>query len=249
MEKPWFHLDVVPAEGGVVNLSRQEAKHAAGSRRLGPGDQVVVFDGQGTLAEGRITDQRDHAGNLKIALGPSRTMPDPSPHVELCASLPKGDRLSTMLDMATQAGMAVFRPLECEWSVRKASGMRSDQSERWRRIFLEACKQSGQAWLPQIASPVDPITAARAAREQGRIVLAAQQGGVPISEVVSDGPASVTILVGPEGGFSERELHGLGEAGARFVSLGHAIFRVEAAAAMAVWAVQSAHSMDDRSEL
>ena len=228
-----------------MNLSRQEARHAAGSRRLGPGDLVVVFDGQGTLAEGRITEHRDQAGNLEIELGPARTMPEPSPQIELCASLPKGDRLSTMLDMATQAGMAVFRPLECEWSVRKASGMRSDQGERWRRIFLEACKQSGQAWLPTIASPLDPITAARSAREEGRVVLAAQQGGVPINEAVSDGPSLVTILVGPEGGFSERELHALGEAEARFVSLGRAIFRVEAAAAMAVWAVQSAHSSGD----
>ena len=244
MVKPWFHLEVVPAGGGLVQLSRQEARHAAGSRRLGPGDLVVVFDGRGTLAEGRISDQRDHAGNLEIELGPAHTLPEPSPRIELCASLPKGDRLSTMLDMATQAGMGSFRPLECEWSVRKASGMRSDQGERWQRIFLEACKQSGQAWLPRIASPLDPITVARTARDEGQLVLAAQQGGVPINEAVPDDLDAVTILIGPEGGFSERELHGLGEAEARFVSLGRAIFRVEAAAAMAVWAVQSARTSE-----
>ncbi|MCH2161219.1 MAG: 16S rRNA (uracil(1498)-N(3))-methyltransferase [Phycisphaerales bacterium] len=240
MVKPWFHLEIVPAGGGVVHLSRQEARHAAGSRRLGPGDLVVVFDGRGSLAEGRISDERDQSGNLEIEIGPAQTLPEPSPRIELCASLPKGDRLATMLDMATQAGMAVFRPLECEWSVRKASGMRSDQGERWQRIFLEACKQSGQAWLPHVASPLDPVTAARSARDQGHLVLAAQQGGVPINEAVPGDVESVTVLIGPEGGFSERELHGLGEAESRFVSLGRSIFRVEAAAAMAVWAIQSA---------
>ena len=220
--------------GGQVLLPKQEARHASGSRRLGPGDQVVLFDGHGVVAGASITEYRDKDGNLEVLVEEVHTLERELPYVELCASLPKGDRLSTMLDMCTQAGMDAFRPLECEHSVIKASGMRSDRIERWGRIFIEACKQSARAWQPRLESPLDPVSAARSALEKGHVVLVAEKGGTPIVDVSKGTNTSTTILVGPEGGFSQKELGGLGEAGALFVSLGRAIYRIETAAVVSV---------------
>lgn len=240
MHGPWFHLEVIPDVGVVVALSRKETKHALGSRRLREGDGVVLFDGQGTRARGILVEERAGGHSLSIKIEARETVPPDTRHVELAASLPKGDRLATMLDMATQAGMNAFRPLECDESVVKASAMRSDRSERWARIMLEACKQSERAYAPSIASPLDPVLAARSAVAEGRAVLVAQQGGVPLHEAMRaiDGP--VSVLIGPEAGFSEEELRGLGEAEATFASLGRAIYRIETAAVVAVAAIKSA---------
>lgn len=234
MNRSWFHLEAVPAAGGTAFLPKHESRHAQGARRLSPGDHVTLFDGCGGVASAAITEQRDKDGNLEVLVQEYQSVPREKPYIELCASLPKGDRLSTMLEMCTQAGMDAFRPLECDRSVIKASNMRSDRTERWGRITLEACKQSARAWQPRLESPLDPMSAARTAREHGHVVFAAQKGGVPINEAMQDFGESVSILIGPEGGFSEEELRGLGEVEVRFVSLGRAIFRIEAAALVAV---------------
>ena len=99
-----------PADSAAL-LDAKEAKHAVGSRRLAPGDRVMLFDGFGTVAEAVLTGDRAAGGDLEVEVGTSRRVAPPSPRIELAASLPKGDRMSTMLDMATQVGMSAFRPL------------------------------------------------------------------------------------------------------------------------------------------
>ena len=246
MQRPWFHLEAVPEVGGVAILPRQEARHATGSRRLGPGDQAMLFDGQGTLAEASIAEDRDSEGNLQMRVKSVRTVAREQPYVELCASLPKGDRLATMLDMCTQAGMDAFRPLECARSVIKASAMRSDRSERWGRIFIEACKQSARPWQPTLAQPLDPVAAAQNALEAGHQVLVAEKGGTPIVEMPKQTTQNTTILVGPEGGFTQDELGGLGELGTRFISLGRSIYRIEAAAVVSVATIKMTEESNQR---
>jgi 16S rRNA (uracil1498-N3)-methyltransferase len=238
MNRPWFHLESVPAAGGSALLLKQEARHALGSRRLNSGDQVMLFDGCGGLANATITEHRDQEGNLTVEIQEVHTVQRETPFIELCASLPKGDRLSTMLDMCTQAGMDAFRPLECDRSVIKASNMRLDRTERWGRITLEACKQSARAWQPRLEAPLDPVSAARTALDNGHAVLVAQKGGSPIVEVASDIGETTSIFIGPEGGFSDEELRGLGKIGGRFVSLSRAIYRIETAAIVAVASVK-----------
>ena len=242
MVNAWFHMEALPATGGLVHLSRQEAKHATGARRLGVGDSITLFDGHGHLADARLTGQRDRDGNLEIEAEAMRKVDQPAHDIELAASLPKGDRLGTMLDMATQAGMSAFRPLECEWSVVKASAMRSDRTDRWQRIFLEACKQSAQAWLPRIEPSRDPVSVAKQSVAANRRVLVAHPGGVPIADALDGSFAGINLLIGPEGGFSSREQDELLAAGAVACSLGAPILRVETAAVVGVWAIRSALS-------
>ena len=240
MAHAWFHIQGIPPEGGAAFLPKQEARHALGARRLRPGDSVTLFDGAGTRATALITEHRDQAGNLELSVEKVEVVPLPTPHIELCASLPKGDRLSTMLDMCTQAGMHAFTPLECEWSVVKSSAMRANKMERWERIVLEACKQSGRVWAPTFGRSRDPRSATQSAMAAGRRVLIAQPGAAPLSEALSGWGKGVTMLVGPEGGFSPRELEELNDAGAVGVSLGEAILRVETAAVVGVWGIHAA---------
>lgn len=246
MAAPWFHVPQLPEPGGVALLDKKEAKHALGPRRLGEGDEVVVFDGRGSWAPARIGG-RDDRGDLELAVGPHERETPESPVIELAASLPKGDRLSTMLDMATQLGISGFTPLKCDFSVISLDRKRQDPSERWNRIMLEACKQSRRATLPGIGPESTPAEVIDRADEDGATVIVGDAtGGSPLES--GDQADRVVVLVGPEGGFSPSEDGLIRDAEAagrvRRVAIGRGVLRVETAATaiVAAWRASAGES-------
>ena len=246
MAAPWFHVPQLPEPGGVALLDKKEAKHALGPRRLGEGDEVVVFDGRGSWAPARIGG-RDERGDLELAVGPHERETPESPVIELAASLPKGDRLSTMLDMATQLGISGFTPLKCDFSVISLDRKRQDPSERWNRIMLEACKQSRRATLPGIGPESTPAEVIDRADEDGATVIVGDAtGGSPLES--GDQADRVVVLVGPEGGFSPSEERLIRDAEAagrvRRVAIGRGVLRVETAATaiVAAWRASAGES-------
>ena len=236
MAAPWFHLDPLP-ESGVVWLPKDEAKHATWARRLGEGDAVVLFDGRGTLACATLLGTRDRRGDVEARIDSIERHEPIAPRIELATALPKGDRLSTLLDMATQAGVDHLIPLRCEWGVVKPH---TDAPDRWQRIAIEASKQSRRAWVPTFGAPISIPQACRGG--EGVCVAIAQPGGLPIASSIEswssrDGagrsPSIVRVLIGPEGGFSPGELAAAEHAGAIRVSLSPHVLRIETAAVMA----------------
>ncbi len=248
MATPWFFVESIPDEG-VVSLPREEAKHATGARRLGAGDAIVLFDGVGTVATASLRGTRDRSGDVEARVDSIETHEAIAPRLEIATALPKGDRLSTLLDMATQAGVDHVIPLRCEWGVVKP---REAPPDRWQRIVVEAAKQSRRAWLPTFGPPMN-VSEASAARE-GLQVLIAHPGGASISEVcgvlgnAAGNPArnaagTIRVLIGPEGGFSEAELDAAEASGATRVSLSPHVLRVETAAVVAAAHVRGASAV------
>lgn len=232
MSPPWFFHEAPPAPGERALLAGDEARHAAGSRRLGEGDRLVLFDGRGTVAETVFAASR--RGEVEVEGLERRLHPPPVRRVVLASALPKGDRLSTMLNMATQLGVGAFRPLDCERGVVRP---REVHEQRWRRIAIEACKQSRRPWLPAIDPPARPADLLASLPTIEAEALFAHPGGVPLREVRV--PDHVLLLVGPEGGFTDEEVHAAAAAGddATLVSLGDSILRIETAAvALVSWA-------------
>jgi 16S rRNA (uracil1498-N3)-methyltransferase len=236
MPAAWFHVDSIPAVDSATLLDAKEAKHALGARRLAPGDQVVLFDGRGTTATAILTGNRASGGDLEVEVGASRPVPAPAPRIELAASLPKGDRMSTMLDMATQLGMSAFRPLHCDYSVITTDRTRRDPTDRWRRVMLEACKQSRRSWVPEILDAGTPAEVVADAQTRGAMVVMGDANGRPPDAIDFDA-AAVVVLVGPEGGFSPAEFKTLKERGVVPVRIGDGVLRVEAAAVSLVGAM------------
>lgn len=165
-----------------------------------------------------------------------------SPRIELAASLPKGDRLSTMLDMATQLGIASFTPLKCDFSVVTLERKRQDPTVRWNRIMLEACKQSRRASLPAIEEQATPTEVIERAATEGATIVVGDASGRPPAELFS-GVEHVVVLVGPEGGFSPAEESMLTEASdagrLHRIAIGRGVLRVEAAATAMLAAIRS----------
>lgn len=226
---PLFYCAPMPdVVGERITLRGDEAQHALGARRLQPGDDIGLFDGLGTAARAVVTavDRRRHT--LEAKLTDRERMPGPRPAVHLACALPKGDRAAVLLDMATQLGVARFTPLVCARSVVKPG---ANTGERLRRVCLEACKQSRRFYLPEISEPSSLREVARTA-PAGSLWVAHPAPGA--TALVGTLPNTLTLLIGPEGGFTEAEVQEAIAAGARAFTLGPAILRIETAALAAL---------------
>ncbi|MBI1302597.1 MAG: RsmE family RNA methyltransferase [Phycisphaera sp.] len=230
----WLHAPLIPAVGDTIALSREEARHALGARRLAAGDEVTLFDGHGSVADARITGERGRDGSIAVEVVARRTEPRPAPEVTIAFAVPKGDRLSTLLDLATQAGATRFVPIECARSVVDADKL--DRGERWHRILLESTKVAKRAWAPELAHGGALLEVAARERDRGAsLALAHTAGGTPILAWLAtlDAARPRTVFIGPEGGFEDAEVEAMRALGAATVSLGPHVMRVETAAVAA----------------
>ncbi|MCK5360916.1 MAG: 16S rRNA (uracil(1498)-N(3))-methyltransferase [Gammaproteobacteria bacterium] len=223
MSMPTFYLAEGFDEDSLITLSGKEAWHALGVRRLDKGDSIRVIDGRGSIALARV-ENLEGRNMASLSVGVVEHIPPQTPNIILATAIAKGDRQSTILDMATQLGISAWQPLQCHRSVTKLG---KNSYERWQRICLEACKQSGAAWLPQLLPVEKPEDVTRIACAQGREVLLAHPDGESMKGISS---ADTLLMVGPEGGFTDDEVKRIVAAGASKVSLGQNILRIEAAA-------------------
>jgi len=230
MAEPLFYSEHLADPGATLTLTGDEARHAAASRRLQVGETLWLFDGRGGLVRTTLLHVTARGRALDLRIEERRTEPPPKPAIHLACALPKGDRQNVLLDIATQLGMTLFTPLVCERSVVKPG---ANSIERWRRVCLEACKQSRRTYLPELRSPATPREVmARTARGTETVWVAHPSAkAVSVSSAIKqNASADVTILVGPEGGFMEEEVEQTTGAGAQQIALGPAILRIETAA-------------------
>ncbi len=236
----WLHVEVVPSTGTKAEIGRDEARHAFGARRLSAGDSVVLFDGAGSLAHARLTEERSRSGDFLVEVIETRLAPPLLPVTTIAFAVPKGDRLSTLLDMTTQAGVSRLIPVVCARSVVDAEKL--DRSARWQRILAEATKVSKRAWTPELLSGGALLEVAHAERARGAAIAVAHTAdAIDLASWRSTLPANTprTIFIGPEGGFEPSELRALRALGAAVVSLGPCVMRVETACVAAAIALRS----------
>ncbi len=214
-----------PAPGESITITGEEAAHAAKSKRLRPGDGLRVTDGAGLVCLAIV--ERTTKSTLELTIEAAELVPAIMPRVEVCSAAPKGQRLDKMLDMLGQTGAASWRPLATDLGVVEPGANKLARAER---IAVEALKQSGGGHAMQIEGEV-PFAEALEAPE-GTTVLIADASGANLSAEGGAGVGSaacVRLLVGPEGGFTERERALAESSGARAVRLGPRILRIETA--------------------
>jgi 16S rRNA (uracil1498-N3)-methyltransferase len=229
MTEPLFYSEQLAEPGATLLLTGDEARHAAAARRLHDGDTLWLFDGHGGIARATLRRIAARGRTLELRIEERRSEPPPRPALHLACALPKGDRQQVLLDMATQLGMTRFTPLDCARSVVRSG---ANSPARWRKICLEACKQSRRLYLPAIeASSTLPDVTRSAVAEASQVWLAHPAAqAVSITAAINQPVNDVTLLVGPEGGFTEAEMEQALAAGARPLMLGASILRIETAA-------------------
>jgi 16S rRNA (uracil1498-N3)-methyltransferase len=232
MAVPCFYCAAIPEAGATVDLSESESRHAAAARRLRSGHRVLLLDGRGGRATGVIEEVS--ASGVRVSLASREEVEAASPAIAVASALPKGERLRMLLDMLGQLAIASFVPLECEHGVARtgAAGL-----ARGRRVLRESCKQSGNPWFPELREPAPPAAVADTWRGEGVQMLLAHPGAQGAGPGTGRAGA-YGLFVGPEGGFTEREVDDLVSRGAVPVALGANILRIETAVVAMVSALR-----------
>jgi 16S rRNA (uracil1498-N3)-methyltransferase len=217
-----YFPDLRPVPGGIITITGEEAHHALRVKRLAPGDTVRLCNGRGIIADARLTDSRKQQGHWAIDLDVMRASEQtpPSPRLTVLAAPPKGDRLPAMIDGLSQVGASAWAPLIAERTVVEP---REGKLERLERIAIESMKQCGRAWVIEIGEPVEFEAALT---RPGATVLGDAAGG-PYEPADAE---SITLLIGPEGGWTPAELDAARSAGVRIARFGQHTMRTEVAA-------------------
>ncbi|MBM3972687.1 MAG: 16S rRNA (uracil(1498)-N(3))-methyltransferase [Planctomycetes bacterium] len=212
-----YFVEALPAVGRH-ELPEDVAHHLARVLRCRPGDPVRLGDGAGGTADAVVAtaDKRGVAVDVQAC----RREPAPPVALTLAFALPRLQRTEWLLEHGTELGVAAFQPI---WTARTRPG--NERPERWQRIVNAAAGQCDRAWLP-LVQPACELADLLARTDSGTRLLASPAGAP--SRPLDAGRA--TLLVGPEGGFSDDELAAIAAAGYAGVRFGGHILRTETAA-------------------
>lgn len=189
--------------------------------RLHEGDKAIFFDGSGYEHECEIVSMDDET--LRVRILETRPVKRFSERrLFLAASLIKKDNFEWVIQKGTELGVSGFIPLLSERSEKKGFNM-----ERARKIMTEACEQSGRADVPELREPVD---FENFFIEEKRKIVAFHTGGAPFDVGAPAELGEIVACVGPEGGWTEREVELFKARGAAIVRLNSPILRAETAA-------------------
>ena len=241
----YLHDQVLADEGAPtfpLRLSPDDAKHAR-VLRLAPGEHIAVVDAAQDYFECEIAAFDDAVPVVRIA---QRLDDEERPLVMLVQGLAKGDKMETVIRHATELGVSAFAPLACERSIVRLDARKgAAKAERWRAIAKSAAMQSGQPAVPEVREPAG-LGETCALLETAAAVLvcweeapSASRLDVALDRALGGGPAAlgarVAVVVGPEGGLTEREVEALSACNPRasLVSLGPSILRTETAGIVA----------------
>ena len=237
MPSPRIFCDARLGPGAQFALSDDAANHIAKALRLSAGDALVVFDGRGGEYEAVI--QRVDRGRVDVKTGAFRDVERESPvEVGLVQGLPEADKMDWILQKAVELGAAWVQPVVCDRSVVRLSGDRAARRQsHWQRVIIAACEQCGRNRVPALGATLAFRDWAAQASDARRWMLMPGAGETLVAQPRPDGP--VQLLVGPEGGLSERELDIALTVGFKPLSLGPRVLRAETAPLAALATVQS----------
>ena len=220
-----FYVAPNTADEGAVTLDRDETHHALHVVRVTSGQKVLLFDGQGREFGAEVCEISRSGVSMEIVHVNETARPAVRVSVAQ-AWLNREKSIEDLIRRGTEIGIARFHFFQAEHSERPPR-----RQAKWERIAIEACKQCGRLWLPEFE--VGESLATVLDSPEGLRLIATRGGqATPLRELVA-GANKVTLVVGPEGDFSEKELHLAAKKGALPLSLGPATFRSEVAATLA----------------
>lgn len=213
---------------GDVPLEAGQAWHAREALRLSEGAVVEVFDDGGAVASGELVF--DGGRGVAVRVGRVEEAGAGSVRIVVAAAVPKGERADWMVEKLSELGVSRFVPLAAERSVVLPEG--KGKHDRWVRIAIESAKQCRRAGVMGIEAltKVDALLADC----RGALVLSTAPEAVGFTDAIATaGAEPIVLVIGPEGGWTARELSAFDAAGARQVRLTHTVLRIETAAVAA----------------
>jgi 16S rRNA (uracil1498-N3)-methyltransferase len=221
----------------ALSLSGAEAHHARDVLRMKRGDRAVLFNGRGREITAEIVDLAGDEISLR-RLQETETPPLRC-RITLGQAIPKGKNMDLIVQKAVEIGAAEIAPLISERTIVDLGPKEAEQKKtKWQQIAIEAAKQCGQNWLPQVHAPrklKDFFSGA--GNFNLRLIGSLQPDATHLKKILADyteqhrdRPRDVLMLVGPEGDFTPAELGLAKTNGCLPITLGPIILRVETAA-------------------
>jgi 16S rRNA (uracil1498-N3)-methyltransferase len=233
-----FYLPPADWHPDALRLTGPEAHHARNVLRLQPGDKTVLFNGRGREITAEITTAG--ARRLELRKLHEATTPPLRCHITLAQAIPKGKNMDLIVQKAVEIGAAAIVPILSDRTiVRLHEDEAAQKQAKWQQVAIEAAKQCGQNWLPEVGTPrsLAQFFAGRPAFDL-QLIGSLQSDALHLKRILADyaaahageRPASVLMLIGPEGDFTPAELNLARAHGCRPITLGPIILRVETAA-------------------
>ncbi len=208
-----------------IIVDGDEAKHISRVLRLSEGDKLEVCDGSGYTYPATILSVEKNKLKLGLEDGILDSS-EPKTKVYLFSGLTKGTKMELVIQKGVELGVSAVIPVETEYAVAKEG-----KTERWQRIAFEAAKQCKRPKVPKIYDVLSFNDAIDLMKILDINICAYEKEDKQSVKQVLDGkkPETIGIFIGPEGGFSEKEIVALSENGVKIVSLGKRILRTETA--------------------
>lgn len=226
------------AVGAVLELPDEAVRHLVQVLRMGSGERLTVFNGEGGEYGAVMEAVARRSASLRVESHDPVSREAPIRiHIAQCVS--KGDRMDYALQKATELGATGFLPLLSARGVVKLDGERWEKKlEHWRGVVTGAAEQSGRTRLPTVTAP-ERFESFVAGERPGLKLILAPGGETRLSALART--ETVTALIGPEGGFDEAELALADRHGWQRLALGPRILRTETAPVALLAALLSLH--------
>ncbi|MDH3345663.1 MAG: 16S rRNA (uracil(1498)-N(3))-methyltransferase [Kiritimatiellaceae bacterium] len=208
-------------------LSSEESHHLARVLRVEPGQDLTLFDGQGTRAEGIIETVTKKEIGVRVTS--RETTQPPKIEITLIQAVCKPDRFEMILQKATELGVRTIQPIITQ-NTSLPAGKIQKMIGRGDAIIRNATQQCGSAWMPQLL-PLKPLSEI-SFESDITLVGSLHPNAKPLKESFKglENIKSAALLIGPEGDFTEKEVNVAVETGAIPVTFGTQILRTETAA-------------------
>lgn len=230
-----FFIDGGEITAGHIILKGEDVNHIKKVLRLEKGDNIILCDGECTdyLAEIEAFENGCVFAAVKNSY---KNTNEPPVSITLFQGIPKSDKMDFIVQKSVELGVSRIVPVTNERTVvRINSGKDADNKvSRWRRIALEAAKQCNRGIIPLIDYPMDFMKALEdAGKHELAIIPYEMEKETGIGAYIKkENVKNAAVMIGPEGGFTQKEAELASDSGIRPVTLGPRILRTETAGIM-----------------
>lgn len=241
-----LYLDRQLETGERVEAGNAAAQYLGRALRMKRGDSLRVFNGRDGEYAAEIVERSRDSVTLRLAerlVDPAAADSESPLRLELAQSVSRGERMDMVVQKTTELGVSRITPVLTERGVVRLDAARStSRRAHWQRIAISAAEQSGRLEPPAVEQPLpfdvwlDRIAAGDATQTRW---LLDTRSGAAVDAAGDLAGGGLCLLVGPEGGFSDREYAAAAAAGFRSISLGPRILRTETAGVAAVALAQA----------
>ena len=234
---PRFYVDFALSPDSVVELPDNVVRHL-NVLRVKNTEEIVLFNGDGKVYPALPEVLEKRRASVRI-LREEATDNESPLNITLVQAVSAAERMDFTLQKSVELGVAEIRPVISERCVVRLSGERAEKRvARWQEIVVSACEQSGRNIVPKVLPLTTYVQALQQLPQETTKLLMSLNRAQKLSDVRPQS-GKVVFMVGPEGGWTEKEEQQAFDAGFQSVTLGKRVLRTETASLAAIAAMQT----------